>query len=130
MKRHKPTRMALLAWVSFALLASPWVSRQAQADQPNRTNLTVVVTDHETGKPIFQARLTLQFRERHQGRSKLIAFNAKSNLQGRYKFSLIPMETIRLIVTAEHHQTFSKEFAIQKTNQVIEIKLKKPQPLL
>jgi len=33
-------------------------------------------------------------------------------------------------VTAERHQTFSKEFELEKENQVIEVKLKKPQPLL
>jgi len=33
-------------------------------------------------------------------------------------------------VTSEHHQTFSKEFEVERDNQVLEVKLKKPQPLL
>jgi hypothetical protein len=33
-------------------------------------------------------------------------------------------------VTAERHQTFSEEFELEKEDQVIEVKLKKPQPLL
>jgi hypothetical protein len=35
-----------------------------------------------------------------------------------------------LIVTAEHHQSYGKEIELEEDNQVIEVKLKKPQPLL
>lgn len=99
-----------------------------------RTNVTVVVTDAESGQPISQARLTLQFTEAGNAlklkRSKGLSYSAKTNPQGRYKFPDLPMGTIRLIVTAERHQTFSKEFELERENQVIDVKLKKPQPLL
>jgi hypothetical protein len=35
-----------------------------------------------------------------------------------------------LIVTAERHQSFGQDFELEQDNQVIEVKLKKPQPLL
>jgi hypothetical protein len=35
-----------------------------------------------------------------------------------------------LVVTAERHQSFGKEIEVEEDNQVIEVKLKKPQPLL
>jgi hypothetical protein len=107
---------------------------QSQEGEGERINLTVVVTDAETGQPLNQARLTLEFTEPGDPsklkRSKKLSYSAKTNAQGHYKFPNLPKGTIRLIVTAERHQTFSKEFEVDKENQAIEIKLKKPQPLL
>jgi len=106
----------------------------AQAETVQYTNVVVAVTDAETNQPIYQAHLTLQFREPGKaGKLKLprrIAYNAKTDSRGRYRFTLVPMDTVRLIVTADRHQTFSKEFEVDKADQVLEVKLKKPQPLL
>jgi hypothetical protein len=105
-----------------------------QSEEAERTNVTVEVTDAQTGQPINQARLTLDFTEPGDPsklkRSKKLSYSAKTNTQGHYKFPNLPKGTIRLIVTAERHQTFSKEFELEKEDQVIEVKLKKPQPLL
>jgi hypothetical protein len=106
----------------------------AQSEEEERTNVTVMVTDAQTSQPINQARLTLEFTEPGDPaklkRSKKLSYSAKTNAQGHYKFPSLPKGTIRLIVTAERHQTFSKEFALEKKDQVIEVMLKKPQPLL
>jgi hypothetical protein len=105
-----------------------------QSEEVERTAVTVVVTDAQTGQPINQARLTLEFTEPGDPsklkRSKKLSYSAKTNPQGHYKFPNLPKGTIRLIVTAERHQTFSKEFELEKEDEVIEVKLKKPQPLL
>jgi Carboxypeptidase regulatory-like domain len=105
-----------------------------QSQEEERINLTVVVTDAETGQPVNQARLTLEFTEPGDPsklrRSQKLSYSAKTNAQGHYKFPSLPKGTIRLIVTADRHQSFSKEFELEKENQVIEVKLKKPQPLL
>lgn len=106
----------------------------AGADQDERTSLNVVVKDSESGQPINQARLTLVFREPGKKLTpKLphrISYSAKTNPQGRCKFTSIPKGTIRLIVTSERHQAFGKDFELERDNQVIEVLLKKPQPLL
>ena len=105
----------------------------ARADSPERTSVQVVVKDSVTDQPINQARLTLQFREPgglRLRRAKTLSFSAKTNQQGRYKFTNIPKGTIRLLVTAERHQTFGKEFEIEEDNPVVEVKLKPPKPLL
>ena len=106
----------------------------AQSEDAGRTDLTVVVTDAQTSQPINQARLTLEFTEPGDPaklkRSKKLSYSAKTNAQGHYRFPNLPKGTIRLIVTAERHQTFSEEFHLDKENQAIEVKLKKPQPLL
>jgi hypothetical protein len=119
----------ILVWACSGILTA------AQQPAPQgETTLTVEVTDAESGQAINQARLTLEFTEaadpKKLKRAKKISYNAKTSMQGRYKFPAVPMGMIRLIVTAERHQAFSKEFVLEKENQVIEIKLKKPQPLL
>jgi hypothetical protein len=104
------------------------------AESVERTSIHVVVTDADTGRPINQARLTLRFREPGSKPKlklpKMISYSAKTNPQGRCKFTNIPKGTILLIVTADRHQTFGKEIELEQDNQVVEVKLKKPQPLL
>jgi len=123
-------RFDLLSWKG----ARSEFGTPTQSEEAERTNVMVVVTDAQTGQPINQARLTLEFTEPGDPsklkRSKKLSYSAKTNPQGHYKFPSLPKGTIRLIVTAERHQTFSKEFELEKQDQVIEVKLKKPQPLL
>ena len=102
------------------------------AGSVGRLSLTVTVTDAETGKPVNQAHLTLQFREPggNLKRSKMLSYSAKTNAEGRYKFVDIPEGTVLLIVTDEHHQSFGKQFYVSKDNPLLEVKLKPPQPQL
>jgi carboxypeptidase family protein len=122
----------MLACASTLLIALAPLKIVARPE--GRTSVTVVVNEADTGQPISQAHLTLQFRESgNPSRLKLpkkLAFSAKTNSQGRYKFSGIPKGTVRLLVTADRRQSFGKDFEVTEDNQVIEIKLKKPQPLL
>ncbi len=105
-----------------------------RAAEDDRTNIHIVVMDAESGQPINQARLTLQFREASRTmnikHSKMISFSAKTNQQGRYRFTDIPKGTVRLMVTSEGHASYGKNIEIEKDNQEIEVKLKKPQPQL
>ena len=106
----------------------------ARAGSEERATVHVVVKDAVSDQPINQARLTLRFSEgggaRRLGRDKKFSFSAKTNPSGRYKFTGIPKGTVLLMVTAEQHQSFGKEFEIELDDQVIEVKLKKPRPLL
>jgi len=116
--------------IACGLLVAPMLT--ATPSPEDRTSVQIVVTDAETGQPINQAHLTFQFREPGNKfklkRSRPTTYTAKTNPQGRYKFLDIPKGTIRLMVTAEHHESFGKDFEIEQDDQVIEIKLKKPQP--
>jgi len=98
------------------------------------TSVTVLVKDAESGKPVSQAHLTLEFREPGDPaklkRPKFLSYSAKTNPQGRYRFVNIPKGPVRLIVTAERHQALSKNVQVEQNNAVLEISLKKPQPLL
>jgi hypothetical protein len=115
-------------WAAAFFLAI--VRIPARAASVEYTSLNVVVKDAETGQPIFQARLTLQFRQPTRKLHHWISYSAKTNLQGRCKFTNIPKGTIHLVVTSERHQTFGKDFELERDNQVIEVTLRKPQPLL
>lgn len=126
-------RNGRLAWglglvACLALLGS---RAPAWADAVEWTSVTVMVKDTASDQPLANAHLTLRFREpRKRNRDKTLSYSAKTNPQGRYKFTHIPKGTIHLIVTAERHQSFGQDFELEQDNQVIEVKLKKPQPLL
>lgn len=122
----------LLLWI----FAVPFVGTQStlKAEDNGRTTIHVVVLDAESGKPLNQARLTLQFHEpastlfvKHL---KTISYSAKTNPHGQYRFNDIPKGTVRLLVTADDHMSFGKNIEITKDNQEIEVKLKRPQPQL
>jgi len=134
---HSP-RFLVAGLVCAGLVLTTELIRPANGQTPNpnsgTANLIVEVKDSETGEPISQARLTLQFQEpgdmsRFKPTKKL-AYSAKTNAQGRYKFTNINKGTIHLFVTADRHQSFGKEYELTENNQVVEVRLKKPQPLL
>ncbi|MGD1102431.1 MAG: carboxypeptidase-like regulatory domain-containing protein [Terriglobia bacterium] len=132
------TKLFVAAWVATSLLLFASLSRSAHAQggkpRSETTNMTVVVKEADTGQPISQARLTLQFTApggpARFGKSEKIAYSAKTDTQGRYKFSGINKGTIVLTITAAGHQSYGKELQLEKDNQVFEVKLKKPQPLI
>jgi len=116
-------------FVGGAILLCCGVCKPAQQQPIPEVSLTVVVKEADTGDPISQARLTLTFKQ--TGRlHRTVSYSAKTNAQGRYRFTNIPKETVRLLVTADHHQSFGKGIDLEEEGQVIEVKLKKPQPLL
>lgn len=115
-----------VAGLGFLISVAPQPARGA-----DQTDIRVVVKDAESNEPIYQAHLTLQFQEvRKLKRDKWIAFSAKTDKQGLCRFRHIPKGPVRLIVTADHHQSFGKEYEIEEENPLIEVKLRKPQPLL
>jgi hypothetical protein len=127
----RPNHLRFRTWVfvGAAILLYGVVLKPATADSSRETSLTIVVKEADTGDPISQARLTLTF---HQPGKlhRSISYSAKTSAQGRYRFTNIPKGTVVLFVTADHHQSLGKEIEVEEDDQVIEVKLKKPQPLL
>jgi len=122
------------AGLIFSTLRVQPAQTQQKGPSSGTTSLTIVVKDSETGNLIDQARLTLQFEEpggpARFKKPKKLSYSAKTNAQGRYKFTNINKGQINLFVTADGHQSFGKVYTLENDNQVIEVKLKKPQPLL
>lgn len=131
-RRPSPFLAARVA--SILLLFASLVSfTLAQSSEPSSetANMTVIVREYDTGDPISQARITLEFFvPRAQRRPKRISYDAKADTQGRCRFSGINEGKIVLTVTASGHQTYGQELQLERNNQVFEVKLKKPQPLL
>lgn len=127
-EQKRMTRCALLALGLF-LAFGLGTGRVAAVEQ---TTVQIVVKDAKTGDPIYQAHLTLEFLQPggFMKNPKLISYSNKSDKQGRCKFPLVNMGKITLMVTAPDHETFGKVFEIKKHDQLIEVKLRKPQPLL
>jgi carboxypeptidase family protein len=124
--RRKVLSCGVFVAVSLAMLGVLSPKATAADDE---TSLHVVVTDAASSEPVFQAQLTLQFQIPQRYRQpKWIAYSAKTDKKGKYTFRRVNKGPIRLLVTAEGHQSFGKEFEIQKDNPVIEVKLRKPQP--
>ena len=107
---------------------------QSDNSSTDTATMTVVVKEYDTGEPISQAHVTLQFGVPHSQlipnkKAKPIYYNAKTDAQGRCRFSEINKGPIVLSVTASGHQTYGKELELEKDGQVFEVRLKKPQPL-
>lgn len=126
----KQGKLLWMAALFAAVVSAGMPSRLAAAT--DMTTVHVQVNDAQTGDPIYQARLTLRFREsgRFMRRSKIISYTSKTDKNGKAQIPVVPMGTITLMVTAPDHNTFGKEFEITKQNQKIEVKLQKPHPVL
>lgn len=111
---------------------STWAQTGQSDHEP--TSMFVVVKEYDTGAPIGQAHITLEFFIPHgptiPRKGKKISYNAKTDAQGRCKFSEINKGQIVLMVTAPEHQGWGKELQLEKENQVFEVRLKRPQPLI
>ncbi len=128
-------RMALLLGaMAFSLSVCLIAFAKGGEGTDERINFIVEVKEADTGQPINQAHLTLTFRVAGDPsklkRPKTFSYSAKTNAQGRYRFVDIPKGTVHLFVTAEHRQSYGKEVELEQENQVVEVKLRKPQPLL
>ncbi len=135
LSRH--TKLFAAAWVATSLLLIASLSRSVRGQDGQSdhepTNMTVIVKEAATGEPISQARVTLQFtvpRGHGLGGGKKYVYNAKTDMQGRCKLLEINKGKILLTVTAPAHQSYGKELQLDHANQVFEVRLKKPQPLI
>jgi len=128
-------RFLRCAIVSLAVsCAGLWSASPVRAEEPELVAVNVLVKDAGNDQPVAFARLTLEYREAGSKiklkRGKTRSMSAKTNLQGRYKFVNVPKGTIRLRVIADQRQTYGQEIEVEEDNQLIEVKLRKPQELL
>jgi hypothetical protein len=129
MLRSNHLRFRTWIFVGAAIPLFCGVCKPAQQQPIPEVSVIVVVKEADTGAPISQAALTLTFRQAGK-LHRPISYNGKTSAEGRYKFPNVLKGTVRLLVTADRHQSFGKEIEVEEDNQVIEVKLKKPQPLL
>lgn len=116
-------------WAAIILFYAALPLQASPRKHPPVTDLTIVVTDAANHKPVFQARLTLSFRDPDSRIGSSVSYNAKTDAQGKYTFSFIPMEPVVVVVTAPDHQSFGQKFDVTQANQTIKVELNPPQPL-
>lgn len=132
------TKLFVAVWVATGLLLFTGLCHSAHAQdatpRDEATTMTVVVSEADTGQPVTHASITLQFAKfgSHplHGKPKQIVYNAKTDAQGQCKLAGITKGTIVLSITSAGHQSYGKQLQLEKDDQVFEIKLKKPQPLI
>lgn len=122
------SRVVLWMAIIFTCAALP-LQALPRRSHPPVTSLTIFVTDAVTHKPIFQARLTLSFRDPDSHIGSSLSYSAKTDPKGKYTFLYIPMEPVLVVVTAPDHQTFGQKFDVTQENQTIQVHLNPPQPL-
>jgi hypothetical protein len=135
MVRESRVKFLAVALTAMGIILLGGAARNSRAQDASSdhgpTNVTVYVKEADTGEPIGQAAVTLQFIEPVSfGHGKKHAYNSKTDAQGRCKLFEINKGPITLMVTAPHHQAYGKQLQLDHDNQVFEVKLKKPQPLL
>jgi hypothetical protein len=131
MGQERVTRRRMLAiglFVAFGM--GMGMPRRLAATET--TTVHIVVKDAVTGDPIYQAHLTLEFLQPggFLKTPKTISYTGKSDKQGRCIFPVVNLGKVTLMVTAPDHETFGKRFVIKKDDQLIEVKLRKPRPVL
>lgn len=131
-----PTTHPIKLWLLALLVASTLLGWPVKAEpkSPTLATLVVHVTDAQTRDPIFQASLTLRFRQPRSRwklkRTKPVSYSAKTDKKGLCKFPYVPEGSVELMVTAPQHEAFGRSFQFMKNDQVIEVKLRRPRPQL
>ncbi len=127
LRSYRAQQACVVVVAVMALLGWP---RKVEARSPSLGTLIVHVVDARTGRPIFQASLTLQFRKPGSPwklkRGKMISYSAKTDEKGFCKFPYVNEGTVELMVTAPEHEAFGRTYQFTKNDQVVEVKLRKP----
>ena len=121
--------MSVLRLFAALLLAmamsSPLIAANSKDEGPQSTVSFVVLKD-ESGKPVRNAAVVLHpvGKNGKQGKG---GFELKTDPEGKTHFDGIPYGKLRIQVIAPGFQTFGDDFDINTAEQVITIRLKRPQ---
>jgi 5-hydroxyisourate hydrolase-like protein (transthyretin family) len=119
-------------WVRLCLLTSllAVAALLAFADGPAMTKLTVQVLTADNGKPIDRASVIVRFKHGLNVNLKKIQTNweTKTNQDGSVTIPKIPQGEVTIQIIAANFQTFGEVYQLDKVDQTISIKLKRPQP--
>ncbi len=95
-------------------------------DEGPQSSLAFVVLKDDSGKPIRNAAVVLHPVGKH-GKQAKGGFELKTDNEGKTHFDGIPYGPIRVQVIAPGFQTFGNDYEIKQADQVITVRLKRPQ---
>jgi 5-hydroxyisourate hydrolase-like protein (transthyretin family) len=100
-----------------------------QAFAADKTKLTVQVTAADNGKPIDRASVIVRFKHgRNVNLKKIVtSWETKTNQEGRVTIPAITQGQITIQIIAKDFQTFGDVYELDQENQLVAIKLNRPQ---
>jgi len=109
-----------------AVLMSTALYAGEKKDEGSRSSVNFLVLKDDTGKPIRNAAVVLHpvGKNGKQGKG---GFELKTDAEGKTHFDGIPYGPLRIQVIAPGFQTFGDDYSINQAEQVITIRLKRPQ---
>jgi len=109
-----------------AVLMSTALYAGDKKDEGPQSSVNFVVLKDESGKPVRNAAVVLHpvGKNGKQGKG---GFELKTDPEGKTHFDGIPYGKLRIQVIAPGFQTFGDDFDINTAEQVITIRLKRPQ---
>lgn len=115
----------VLLLVSISMLGQPSrVSGQDNAAPPKKpeaSTVHVTVTRTDTAKPVSGATVTAQWGDGGEADSR----DATTGTQGLAKLEEIPRRKVKVVVVAATYCTFRHSYDISKSDENIEVKLRK-----
>jgi len=121
MKRKFSRVMAAAIALGFGMVGLAW----AQDVEGPTSSLRFVVVRDSDGKPVRNAEVVLHPVKR-KGKQTQGEVELKTDAEGRTKVDGIPYGPLRVQVLAPHFQTFGEDYAIDKAEMEITVKLKHP----
>ena len=98
----------------------------AQDEEEQYSALSFVVIRDYNGKPVKNASVIMHPVNK-KGKQERAGLQLKTNSEGKTSFSGVPYGPLRIQVLAQGFQTFGEDYAVDKPEMEIVIKLKRPQ---
>ena len=110
----------------FALFAIPILLAGQNKSSGGASTIKFVVIKEDNGKPVRNAAVILH-NVGHSGKQAKGGFELKTNAEGQTESDGIPYGLLRVQVIAPGFQTFGDDYTINQPEQVLTIRLKRPQ---
>ena len=125
---YKAMRMPRLLFAIFALLAIPALLPAAGQSKASggSSDIKFVVVKDDSGKPVRNASVILH-PVGHSGKQAKGGFQLKTDAEGKTETDGIPYGMLRVQVIAPGFQTFGDDYTVDQPEQVVTIRLKRPQ---
>jgi hypothetical protein len=121
-------KVPLRVLVPIVLLVSLTLSAAAEQNKPSgqTSMLKFVVLKDDNGKPVRNASIILHPVGK-SGKQTKGGFQLKTDAEGKTETDGIPYGMLRVQVIAPGFQTFGEDYTISQVEQVVTIRLKRPQ---
>ncbi len=114
------------AVVVVLVFATSFVFAKSKEDSGQVSSADFVVLKDDTGKPVRNAAVILHPVSKN-GKQAKTGFELKTDADGKTHFDGVPFGLLRIQVIAHGFQTFGDDYQINQAEQVITIRLKRPQ---